>query len=74
MAQCSQKIFNSLLLLFGEVLAKDLTLPTSYYIMKTMMKKLTLGYEKIDECENDCMFYYSDDDARQDCQIKYGKV
>ena len=39
------------------------------YAMKTMMKKLTLGYEKIGACENDCMLYYGDDENKIVCDI-----
>lgn len=50
MAKCSSKMFESLLVLFAEILLKDTTLPLIYYTMKTLMKKLNLGYEKFDAC------------------------
>lgn len=46
-------------------------LPSSFYESKKMIKKLGLGYEKIDACPNHCMLYWgsSEDESRDKCKV-----
>ena len=48
--QCSDKAFDELLLLLGDVFPEGHKLPSNYYAVKKIVKKLSLGYEK-----NSCM-------------------
>lgn len=65
---CSDKGFNELLSLFGAVLPENHTLPPDYKEVKKLVKKLNLGYEKIDACENDCMLFYGEDRNNTFCK------
>ncbi|XP_074351799.1 uncharacterized protein LOC141690944 [Apium graveolens] len=66
--KCSDKAFDELLLLLGDVFPEGHKLPFNYYGVKKMVKKLNLGYEKIHACENDCMLFYSDDKDLENCK------
>ena len=44
--QCSDKAFDELLLLLGDVFSEGHKLPSNYYAVKKIVKKLSLGYEK----------------------------
>ncbi|XP_074351959.1 uncharacterized protein LOC141691115 [Apium graveolens] len=68
-SRCSEKSFNLLLDIIGEVLPRDHKLSVSYYAMKKMVKKLKLGYEKIDVCANNCMLFYNNDEKKVVCDI-----
>ncbi|XP_060202488.1 uncharacterized protein LOC132630922 [Lycium barbarum] len=45
-------------------------LPSSFYESKKMIKRLGLGYDKIDACSNHCMLYWgsSEDKKRNKCK------
>ncbi|XP_074374342.1 uncharacterized protein LOC141714740 [Apium graveolens] len=66
--KCSDKAFDELLLLLGDVFPEGHKLPFNYYGVKKMVKKLNLGYEKIQACENDCMLFYGDDKYLENCK------
>nr|XP_017233132.1 PREDICTED: uncharacterized protein LOC108207183 [Daucus carota subsp. sativus] len=66
--QCSDKAFDELLLLLGDVFPEGHKLPSNYYAVKKIVKKLSLGYEKIHACENDCMLFYGDDKDLENCK------
>ncbi|XP_074327411.1 uncharacterized protein LOC141665331 [Apium graveolens] len=66
--KCSDKAFDELLLLLGDVFPEGHKLPFKYYGVQKMVKKLNLGYEKIHACENDCMLFYSDDKDLENCK------
>ena len=67
---CSERGFNELLSIVKECLPAGNKLPESYYDVKKMVKRLNLGYEKIDACENDCMLYYGDvNKDKRSCDI-----
>ena len=67
--QCSDKAFDELLLLLEDVFPVGHKLPSNYYAVKKMVKKLSLGYEKIHACENDCMLFYGDDKDLKNCKF-----
>ena len=66
--KCSDKAFDELLLLLGDVFPEGHKLPSNYYAVKKIVKKLSLGYEKIHACENDCMLFYGDDKDLENCK------
>ncbi|KAK1405700.1 hypothetical protein POM88_005305 [Heracleum sosnowskyi] len=66
--KCSDKAFDELLLLLGDVFPEGHKLPFNYYDVKKMVKKLNMGYEKIHACENDCMLFYGDDKDLENCK------
>ncbi|KAL8151040.1 LOW QUALITY PROTEIN: hypothetical protein V2J09_020848 [Rumex salicifolius] len=47
--------------------------PTSYYECKKVIKDLSLGYEKIDSCPNDCIFDLSRLDSFPTCKASRWK-
>ncbi|XP_074378214.1 uncharacterized protein LOC141719736 [Apium graveolens] len=61
---CSNKGFDELLELIGSVLPEKHNLPETYYDVKKMISGLTMGYEKIDACETDCMLFYKENIKR----------
>lgn len=52
---CSESGFNEQLNIMKEFLPASNKLPKSYYDVKKMVKRLNIGYEKINACENDYM-------------------
>ncbi|KAL8125779.1 hypothetical protein AgCh_013165 [Apium graveolens] len=64
----SDKGFDELLLLLKDVFPEGHKLPFNYYGVKKMVKKLSLGFEKIHACENDCMLFYGDDKDLENCK------
>nr|XP_017221555.1 PREDICTED: uncharacterized protein LOC108198305 [Daucus carota subsp. sativus] len=66
-SHCSEKSFNLLLEIIGDVLPPKHTLPSTYYEVKKIVKELKLSYNKIDACENNCMLFYGDDKDKKDC-------
>ncbi|XP_072078005.1 uncharacterized protein [Arachis hypogaea] len=55
----SNTSFTSLLELVKESIP-DLNIPTSFNKAKNMVKELSLDYEKIDACPNDCLLYQNE--------------
>ena len=51
-------------------------LPSNYYVVKKMVKKLSLEYDKINACENDYMLYGDDKDLEicKYCELSHYKV
>jgi hypothetical protein len=43
-------------------------LKENFYVAKSMMKPLGLGYQKIDMCSNFCMLYYLENDELTECR------
>ena len=66
--KCSDKVFDELLLLLGDVFLVGHKLPSNYYAVKKIVRKLSLGYEKIHGFENDCMLFYGDDKDLENCK------
>lgn len=46
----------------------DQICPT-HYGAKKIIKDLGLSYKKIDECVNDCMFYWKEDEELDKCKV-----
>lgn len=65
----SNKGFDDLLELIGSALPEDHKLPIRYYDVKKMISGLSMGYEKIDACVNDCMLFYKEDSNKTCCDI-----
>jgi len=40
------------------ILSEGNKLKENFYVVKSMMKPFSLGYQKIDKCPNFCMMYY----------------
>ena len=55
----SNESFTSLLELLKEAMP-ELNIPPSYNKTKSMVKNLSLDYEKIDACPNDCLLFRND--------------
>jgi len=53
------------------ILPEENRLKENYYVAKSMMKPLSLGYQKIDICPNFCMLYYLENIEMTEC-ITYG--
>lgn len=54
----SNQFFNLLLELLQDVFSMCEKKPISNYKTKKIIKDLSLHYEKIDACKNDCVIYY----------------
>ena len=52
-----------------KMLPKDEKLVGSLYASKKMVKRLDMGYEKIDVCHNDYMLFYNEDQLKSTCDI-----
>ncbi|XP_049387643.1 uncharacterized protein LOC125851943, partial [Solanum stenotomum] len=66
----TEKTFSMILDLLRDVFPHA-KLPSSFYESKKMIKKLGLGYDKIDACPNHCMLYWgsSEDESRDKCKV-----
>ncbi|XP_039145579.1 uncharacterized protein LOC120282799 [Dioscorea cayenensis subsp. rotundata] len=63
----TNKSFNALLELLKLVLPEGNTLPRSYQEMKKMISALSLGYEKIHACPNDCILFWKENANEDKC-------
>ncbi|XP_074327242.1 uncharacterized protein LOC141665158 [Apium graveolens] len=67
----SHECFESLLKAIKSMLPDSDKLPENYYYCKKMVKKLGIGYQKIDACPNDCMLFYMENENMTKCTV-YG--
>ena len=65
----SHECFESLLKAIKSMLPDGEKLPDNYYFCKKMVKKLGLGYQKIDACPNDCMLFYKENEHKTKCTL-----
>ncbi|KAL8087839.1 hypothetical protein AgCh_037834 [Apium graveolens] len=65
----SHECFESLLKAIKSMLPDNEKLPDNYYYCKKMVKKLGLGYQKIDACFNDCMLFYKENEKITKCTV-----
>ncbi|XP_063942633.1 uncharacterized protein LOC135150301 [Daucus carota subsp. sativus] len=65
----SHECFEALLKAIKSMLPENESLPNNYYYCKKMVKKLGLGYQKIDACPNDCMLYFKENEKMTQCTI-----
>ena len=65
----SHECFESLLKAIKSMLPDGEKLPDNYYFCKKMVKKLGLGYQKIDACPNDCMLFYKENEYKTKCTL-----
>jgi hypothetical protein len=49
------------------ILPEGKRLKVNFYASKSMMKPLSLGYQKIDMCPNFCMMYYLENVELTEC-------
>src|SRR5262249_19427451 len=63
----SNKSFNDLLQLLGDMLLENNVLPISMYEAKKNLSSLEIDYEKIHACPNDCILYRKEYQNRNDC-------
>ncbi|WVZ94448.1 hypothetical protein U9M48_040337 [Paspalum notatum var. saurae] len=68
----SNQCFNDLVQLIGDVLPQPHKLPNDMYQCKRLTKSLSMGYEKIDMCTNNCMLFWDDHKDEKKC-LNYGK-
>ncbi|KAG6428069.1 hypothetical protein SASPL_112318 [Salvia splendens] len=68
LGRLNNKVFDMLLDLLRDVFPYAMVgLPKSYYEADKLMKKLGLGYEKIDACPNDCTLYWGVNENKTSC-------
>ncbi|XP_038978295.1 uncharacterized protein LOC120108694 [Phoenix dactylifera] len=65
----SSKSFTMLLQLLKDAFPEGVTLPSSSYEAKKLIKELDLGYEKIHSCPNDCILYRGENRNQESCRI-----
>ncbi|XP_039138774.1 uncharacterized protein LOC120276106 [Dioscorea cayenensis subsp. rotundata] len=63
----TNKSFSALLELLKLVLPEGNTLPRSYQELKKMISALSLGYEKIHACPNDCILFWKENANEDKC-------
>ncbi|WVZ52147.1 hypothetical protein U9M48_003235 [Paspalum notatum var. saurae] len=63
----SNKCFNDLVQLIGDVLPQPHKLPNDMYQCKRLTKALGMGYEKIDMCLDGCMLFCDDHVDKKKC-------
>ncbi|KAG6423407.1 hypothetical protein SASPL_113802 [Salvia splendens] len=68
LGRLNNKVFDMLLDLLRDAFPDAMVgLPKSYYEADNLMKKLGLGYEKIDACPNDCTLYWGVNENKTSC-------
>jgi len=65
----SQACYNRIMSIVISSLPESQRLPKDFYGAKKMVKKLGLGYEKIDVCMNNCMLFYKDTSGLPTCTV-----
>ncbi|KAL8135205.1 hypothetical protein AgCh_010026 [Apium graveolens] len=63
--------FESLLKAIKSMFPDNEKLSDNYYYYKKMVKKLGLGYKKIDACSNDCILFYKKNEKITKCTITH---
>jgi hypothetical protein len=63
----SNNCYNEILKLFGDVLSKPNKLPKNMYHSNTIIKGLSMNYEKIDLCKNNCMLFMKEHAEERKC-------
>ncbi|XP_004305382.1 PREDICTED: uncharacterized protein LOC101300751 [Fragaria vesca subsp. vesca] len=63
----SNKSFTTLMETLYAFCPKPNNIPKSFDEAKKMLKKLGLGYEKIDVCQNDCVLFYKGNATKVKC-------
>ncbi|XP_050387117.1 uncharacterized protein LOC126803351 [Argentina anserina] len=58
LSRMTDKALTLMLKLFKSVLPDGNTLPSTFYLAKKSITDLSLTYQKIDACPNDCMLYW----------------
>ena len=61
--------FSQLLSLLGDVLPKDNNIPNSMYEAKKILWVLSMEYEKIHTCPNDCILYWKEFVDARKCAV-----
>ena len=61
--------YDRMVALIKKMVSKDEKLVGSFYASKKMMKRLGMGYEKIDACHNDCILFYKEDQLKSSCDV-----
>jgi hypothetical protein len=69
----SNNCYSELLKLIGDVLPNPNKLPKDMYHSKKLVKGLSMDYEKIDVCQNSCMFFWKEHKEENKC-LKCGKL
>jgi hypothetical protein len=63
---------KELLRLFSDVLPSNHKIPKYMYQSKKLLSALSMEYEKIDVCKDNCMIFYKEHKNEKKC-LKYGK-
>ena len=53
--------YNRMIAIIKKILSKDEKQVRNFYASKKMVKKLGMGYKKIDACRNGCILFYKED-------------
>ena len=61
--------YDRMIAIIKKILSKNEKLVESFYASKKMVKELGMGYEKMDTCCNDCIFFYKEDQSKSSCDI-----
>jgi hypothetical protein len=68
----SNKCYKELLRLFSDVIPSNHKMPKDMYQSKKLLSALSMEYEKIDVCKDNCMIFYKEHKNEKKC-LKYGK-
>ena len=61
--------YDRMVSIIKQMLSTDEKLVRSFYASQKMMKRLDMGYEKIDACRNDCILFYKENQLKSSCDI-----
>ncbi|XP_056688291.1 uncharacterized protein [Spinacia oleracea] len=65
----TNKAFTKMLKMYKRVLPKDANVPSTYREARKMVTDLGFDYEKIEACENDCMFFWKESANLEKCSV-----
>ena len=61
--------YDRIVAIIKKMLPKDEKLVESFYASKKIIKKLSMGYEKIDACYYDCILFYKENQLKSICDV-----
>jgi hypothetical protein len=65
----SNNCYKELLNLISDVLLENHKMPKDMYQSKKLLSSLGMDYEKIDVCDNNCMFFWKETASEKKCTV-----
>ena len=61
--------YDRMVAIIKKILPKNKKLVGSFYASKKIVKGLGMGYEKINVCHNNCIFFYKENQLKSLCDV-----